>query len=86
MASSLREKEQIRISEIRIWPVWIRKQISKAAIPPVGVIWLAPIASCYVNVNEDFQVDMPISLWALIFKAFALVKNADITDGQMITN
>ena len=43
--SLIREQEQIRHSEIRIWPVWTKAKIAKLALPAADPYWLHPIAS-----------------------------------------
>ncbi|KAL4592545.1 hypothetical protein LXL04_005545 [Taraxacum kok-saghyz] len=67
-ASAIRNEQQIKNSELRIWPVWTRQKIMKAALPEADPYWLHPIASQRVNLDANFQLDMPICPRAFIFK------------------
>ncbi|KAL4584282.1 hypothetical protein LXL04_008878 [Taraxacum kok-saghyz] len=72
-ASAQREEKQIRHSELRIWPIWTREKVTKAALTEPDPYWLHPIADQRVNLDANFQLDMPLCPRAFIFKYMDLV-------------
>ena len=67
-ASAIRNEQQIKDSELRIWPVWTKEKIAKIALPAADPYWLHPVASQRVNLDANNQLDMPICPRAFIFK------------------
>ena len=67
-ASAQREEKQIKHSELRIWPIWTREKVTKAALTDPDPYWLHPIADQRVTLDANFQLDMPICPRDFIFK------------------
>lgn len=82
-ASLTRERKLIYASEVRIWPVWTKAKIAKDALPATDPYWLSPIATIRVNTNANFQIDMPITPRAFIFKHMEPLSGVEITDQKM---
>ena len=79
----IQEKRQIHASEVQIWPVWSKSKITKVFLPATTPYWLSPIAYLRVNTDANFQIDMPITPRAFIFKRMEPLEGVNVTDQRM---
>ncbi|KAL4562111.1 hypothetical protein LXL04_034305 [Taraxacum kok-saghyz] len=82
-ASEEREKDKIADSELRIWPIWSKSRIAKLALPPADPYWLHPVASERINVDANYQLDMPLCPRAFIFKFMEPVPGLNVSEQKM---
>ena len=74
LALKIAEEERIKRTALnmtgkdRIWPKWTKERITKLDLPALEPFWFHPAVSQRINVDANYQLDMPLCPRSFIFK------------------